>query len=190
MIVSLVEVKRYNNIDTSNVDNDTLFTQFINEAENYINNYVRFTVASGTRTVEFSNNDTMDALNYLINDRNITAITSISTKSLPTESYTVIDSSQYALLNNSHLTMFYCNSSFGLINKLVYVAGYSTIPDVIKQVCIEMVTMKIKESGLGKSILGLAQLSENHNGVAITTQYKDLFTKWHNLLDQYKLHLI
>ncbi len=190
MIVSLTEVRRYINEDVAATSTDALYTQFINEAENYINNYVRFNVASGTRTIEFSNNDTMDALRYLINDKNVTAITSFSTKSSPLDSYVVIDSSEYALLNENHLTYFYSNSSFNLLNKLVYTAGYTTIPDVIKSVCIEMVAMKIKESGFGKSALGLSQSAENHNNFAITTQYKDLFSKWHNLLNQYKLHLI
>jgi len=188
MIVSLVEVKRYMNFDTAVTTNDTLLTQFINEAESYINKYLRFDVASGSRTINFG----YQSGTYLfINDMNVTAITSLKYKSLPTESYTTVSSSKYAIQKIKGLYYLYCENGFGYdINELIYTGGYSTIPDVIKSVCIEMVAMKIKESGFGKSQLGLSVQTENHNNVAITNQIQSLYSKWHNMLNQYKLPLI
>ena len=188
MIVSLVECKRYMNFDTAVTTNDTLLTQFINEAENYINRYVRFNVASASRTIEFG----YQSGNYLfLNDMNVTAITSLKYKSLPTESYTTVSSSKYAIQKIKGLYYLYCENGFGYdINELVYTAGFSTIPDVIKSVAIEMVVMKYKESGVGKSQLGLSVQTENHNNYSVTNQIQSLYSKWHNMLNEYKLPLI
>ncbi len=186
MIISLTELKNYLNV--SGTTNDTFYTQLINEATNYINNFVRYNVESGSRTIYFSS---QSGCYLFLNDINVTAITTLKYKSLPTENYTTVSSAKYALQKIQGLQYLYCEDGYGYeINELVYTAGYSTIPDVIKNVAIEMVTMKIKESGLGKSQLGLAVQTETRNNVTETNQIQSLQNKWHNMLQPYKLMLI
>lgn len=191
MIVSLTELKRYLNVANAVTTNDTLYHSFIDEANVFINNYLRYNVESGSRTIEFMISDTLDSgSSYIINDKNITAITTLKGKSNVLDSWVTVSSDNYTYFTNNHLTYLHNNAGFSKINQLVYTAGYTTIPDTIKAVCIEYCFMKIRESGIGKNILGISQIAENHNGISQTTQFKDLTAKWYGMLQPYRVHYI
>lgn len=191
MIVSLGELKRYLNVASGVTTNDTLYDSFIHEATVFINNYLRYNVESGSRTIEFMISDTLDSgSSYIINDKNVTAITTLKGKSNVLDSWVTVSSDNYTYYTTNHLTYLHNNAGFSKINQLVYTAGYTTIPDAIKAVCIEYCFMKIRESGIGKNILGISQVAENHNGISQTTQFKDLTAKWYGMLQPYRVHYI
>ena len=187
MIVTLNELKQYLNLKTAVTTNDTVLTSFITQSQSEIKDYLRFEPESGTRTIYFNSNS---GLYYQINDVNITAITSLAYRNLPTESYTTVSSSLYATQQISGLTWLYCSNGFAYdINRLIYVGGYTTIPDTIKAVCLEKAAIKYKNSGIGESNLGLQQRGENVASTSMTTIYKELQNKWNTMLDPYRLLL-
>ena len=72
--------------------------------------------------------------------------------------------------------------------KLSYKAGYSTIPQDLKMVCLEMVAMVYKESNRSsQGILGMATTTDTYAGGAATKAFRDLSPKWEKVLDRYRM---
>jgi len=72
--------------------------------------------------------------------------------------------------------------------KLSYKAGYSTIPQDLKMVCLEMVAMVWKESNRsGIGLLGESSKSSSGLGSSVTRSLMDLNPRWEKVLGRYRM---
>lgn len=71
--------------------------------------------------------------------------------------------------------------------QVTYRAGYSTVPGDIKQVVLEMIQMRWRESAQGGNILGLQTISNGVGGQADNLTIKDINPKWMSILNRYRV---
>ena len=185
MITNLTNVKAYLNISGSTLD--TLLTPFISQAQKEIENYVGRDLSYGSKTIYRKLNDSTTLL--LIDDI-VNSLTSLSYRNTPIDTWTAIDSSKYALTQLNGNYFIYYDFGSDIEYKIVFNGGYSTYPSDLEQVAIEMVVIKLNESGAGKDLLGKGQVASAFSGTNETTTYIDMFEKrWKRVLQAYKVYL-
>ena len=92
--------------------------------------------------------------------------------------------------------LYYLNNSYtaNYIYKITYASGYTTAPDDLKQVMIEMVTTIFKESDIVGSVkggrLGVDSVNESVEGMSNNIKYKDLTERHRTILSKYKIPAI
>lgn len=173
--VTLNEVKLWLSIDSANTNNDTLLTSLISSASSWVENWVNRTLSSATYSERYNGtgNYSMMVKNYPI-----TAISSMTVNGVAVSASDGI--SVGYLFDNNTIIMIGNKISKGIQNVTVsYTAGYTTIPQDIKQVVIELVGYKFKEM----TRIGLE--SKTISGEVTTFSLKDLKEHNKNLLNNY-----
>lgn len=69
--------------------------------------------------------------------------------------------------------------------RIEYVAGYETVPDDLKILCLEKVAQMFKESGKGDSRFGLTAASSTAN-MGTNVSFKDMNPQWSAVLKRYR----
>ena len=71
--------------------------------------------------------------------------------------------------------------------KISYKAGYSTIPQDIKTVVLEMVQMRFNETKWGNDWLGRGSVNDSAGGRSESTNLLNLDRRWKMILDRYRV---
>ncbi len=187
-IITNSDVKTYLKIDNS--AHDTALTNFIaacqKRAEKYCNqpfesqSYDHFFTGIGQEY-------------YALPYKNVTALSSLSYRTVPTDSFTVVDVANTALFQERSVHLLYYSSGFawGTFFKATITAGYSplSIPDDLQQIVTEMVAIMYKESTLsGDGLLGIDTESTGFAGESVTKRFTDLWEKrWKGMLNPYRV---
>jgi hypothetical protein len=74
--------------------------------------------------------------------------------------------------------------------RLNYKAGYSTIPQDIKRIALEMTAMMWKESNRNKGLLGESNKSDSGYGQTLTSTLIDLKPQWAKVLNRYRIPMV
>lgn len=186
MIVSLDSVKSYLKISGTSID--TLLTTFINQSQKEIEKYINKNLDYGSKTIYKS---VKDNSTLLLIDDNVNSITSLSYRANPLDSWTLISSDLYTIVLNDNYFIYYDLFETSKEYKIVYNGGWSTIPDDLQSVAIEMTAIKLNESGEGKNVIGINQIANGFSGNNETTSFIDLFEKrWKRILSKYKVYYI
>lgn len=122
---------------------------------------------------------------YLLNNSPVTAINSLSYRATPIDSWVVIASSDYTMYQTENLYWVYYSSfseSYEYKANIDY--GYTNVPEVVKQVAIEMTVDKLLDSNAlafnEQFRHGLVSRAESVNGYTGTTTFKTA-DYWHRL---------
>lgn len=136
MIACLLELKTYLGITTAS--EDALLTMLLDSANDFVEGYIGREIASASYTEYFDGDGQRE---ILLNNYPVASITSFeeNTGTLNVPVWTAIDASTYKLSPNVGKIFMYCFKRRGFQNyKVVYTAGYTTIPGDIK-----LATLKI-----------------------------------------------
>ena len=81
---------------------------------------------------------------------------------------------------------------YGVQNiRLSYKAGYSTVPQDLKIVCLEMTAMMWKESNRSsQGILGMSTTTDSYQGGAATKTFRDMKPLWAKTLNRYRIRTV
>lgn len=199
-IITVAESKTQLKITGSTLD--TTLESWINEASDWVENYINNKVVEQSISSEYHDGDDGDRLytRYF-------PITQLSTETSPTNAQKLAslqyrndpDSSWVDIETNiNHISVNKEDSFIGLYDEVVpygwqnikisYKAGYNStdIPLEIKTVCAEIVQMRYNESKQGNDQLGRGNSSLNQGGGSVSVSYKDMFPKWKDILSRYR----
>lgn len=96
-------------------------------------------------------------------------------------SSTEIDSSLYRVKNNNTIVLYNTTTTVGDQNiKIIYTAGYATVPYDIKQVCVEEVLRRYKR----RSNIDISAISMDDGSISIMSD--DLLPRNKMILNKYK----
>lgn len=189
-ILTSTEVKAYLGISGS--DKDTLIGTFISDVSLWIEEFTGRKIASQTVTGEIGNGSGTEY--HVPKYVPVTAVTTLQDRETPDDSWAdIVSDSDHILVdqvNGDYIELYGDIFPAGSSNiKLTYTAGYSTVPNTIKQVAYEMVAIRLRESNdpaLGQNRLGMASNSSSQSGVNYSKSYIDLMPKWEKILRPYR----
>ena len=192
-IISYEEALSYLQKDTAEVKEKDVINQFILAAQAMIESYCGQEILQGDRTLFFQQNQYENSKHLA--HKEVTAIKSVKSKGNPLSSFITIDSSLYSLIemNNNFFVYF---ESFMPCNcyEIVYTSGFTDIPDVIKQVAYEMVSIMQKESNYAphpRLGLNADTTTMSNQGITTNTQFTAssvMETKWRKMLSNYTIY--
>ena len=138
MLCTLDEVRDYLSMESSVANIDTLLENLIKRVSSFVDNYCDRTIETTTHTEYYDGNgtDRLYTLNYPITS--VTNLWENTNRAWDTDDIT--DSDDYIVMENSILLKTTIFSNYPQCIKLTYVAGYATIPEDLKQLCIEEVS--------------------------------------------------
>lgn len=161
MILELVDYKEFLNITSS--DTDDILTTIAEASEKEIENYLKFDLESETKT-EYYDGSGREVL--VLDCFPVTSVTTVSY--WDGSDWVDLTSSDYnALRIKNQSSIFTDGYTFtkGTMNyKIVYVAGYSTIPSDIQLAMKKITKINWDSTPLGRNALGLNSVS-NSGGV-------------------------
>jgi len=190
-ILTAAEAKAYMGVSGS--DKDTIIGTFISDASRWIEGYLGRKVAGGQAvTTEIGNGDGTEIFRPKFPP--VTAVSSLQERGSPTGSWSdvVSDSSNILIdpIEGDFIEVYGTAFPAGRSNiRVTYTAGYSTVPNEIKQVCYEMVAIRFKESNdaaLGNNRLGMASSTNSQAGVNHSKTYLDMVPKWEKTLRPFR----
>jgi len=171
-LITTAQLKSYLKITTN--DLDTFLATLIDQAENEITYYVGTALGSSSKTALFGGNSL--SIRYM-GKLLVTAISSLSYRVTPLDSYVTISSIDYTFYEENGLHWLHYDGIFtaGYQYKVVYTSGYTTIPSDLQAVCLEMCAVKYRDSRQGQNTLGQASVVVNVAGVNSQTSYISLW---------------
>lgn len=187
-MITTTELKQYLNITDSTLD--SFLSNVITHCTAKIEAEICTSLSSSSRTRYFNGNS---MTLYLINDLNVTALTSLRYREDPTDSWTTISPSLYGIHNVGLLHYVYFSDVFdsSYTYELVYTAGYSTIPTDLKTLCIELSASWFNDSEHGKGRLGLNSQSITIHGQVGTNSFHNVWeTRVKPELQKYRVFVL
>jgi len=191
-IITAAEFKSYAGISGS--DKDTIIGTFISDVSLWIEEFTGRKVAgSQTVSAEVGNGDGTEK--FYPKYPPVTAVSSLQKRGSPTDSWADIVSNSSNIIidpiNGEYIEVYGTSFPWGRSNiRVTYTAGYSTVPNPIKQVCYEMVMLRFRDSNdpaLGGNRLGIESQSSSQPGGSTTSKtYADMLPKWERILARYK----
>jgi hypothetical protein len=181
-LCTLQEVKVYVSLDTDKaVGNiDTLLERLITSKTKAITTYIGYTQILAAEYTEYIDGN---GTQYLF-PSNIPINTVTSVHDSPDwvyDSDSLIDSSYYKIVDKRYIVLN--GYAFAISNqnvKIVYNAGYTTIPEDLAQVCIEEVVRTYND----KANIGVSSRTDRHGGV--TKVEKGFMTQSIEIMDKYR----
>jgi len=172
---TLADVKTWLNIDDTNTNSDELLTSLITSGSAYIENWTNrsFSVTSTTYRVNGNGSSVM-----LVKDYPINSVTSVTVSGI---AYTASNGTSTGFMFDEN-TIYLIGAKFTkeIQNvSIVFNYGYATIPAELKQVVVELVGYKFKET----ERIGL--LSKVLAGETIAYDIRDLKDHSKNILNNY-----
>jgi hypothetical protein len=182
---SLEEVKAYADISVTDISKDELIDNLIVACQSFIDEYCSRTFEIGKKTEYFGDVPTSKLFlsKYPIDTKkSIQVWDSWDRSYLSTD---LIDSDDYFVdAENGIIKLDYeVGGSPGSV-KVAYTGGFQTLPDAIKQACIELVTRKLKEGPSGG--LGVPSRSLPGIGGNVTFVIEALLPQTKIVLDLYR----
>jgi hypothetical protein len=106
--------------------------------------------------------------------------------------YTTLATTEYEFFYDGYVPMIWFRTVIDTSYtwKITAAVGYvaADIPDDIISVAIEMVAFKFKESVVGENILGKGSVGTSQSGASSTTSYLDMWSKWKERLNRYRVY--
>jgi hypothetical protein len=146
---SVSEVRLITKVQTSEYS-DSAITLMIENAQAKIEQITNTTFGVATTVTEYHEFD--DQRNWFFTDKfPIASITSLSVNINDDGTYTTLDATTYdfwtyGLIKLNSDAVITCFPSFNKSTKIVYVYGSSTVPAIIKDLCLLLVTQQISDS--------------------------------------------
>jgi hypothetical protein len=141
-LTNLQSVKDYLQITGAKEEDEKLLENLINRVSTFFETFVGYTFASGSHTEYHSTNGGDSIFPKYLPIISVTSIYDDTNRDF--DSSTLIASSDYVIMHNRYIQLI--NTSFSVLGvyniKLVYSAGYATIPGDIAQACIEEVSRR------------------------------------------------
>lgn len=166
-------MKNYLNLSSSN--SDTLLADMINSASAYIDNWTNRTFSTVSKTVSFNGNGSNI---QMLRDYPIVSVSSVVVDG---KSYIPSDGKSIGYVLDDY-AIYLIGDKFnkGFVNvSITYTSGFASVPADIKQVAIELVAYKFKESErVGISTKTMA-------GEVISYDLKDIKEHVKNILNNY-----
>lgn len=171
-LITNTDVKNYLSITGSTYD--AIITDYIAKATNQLLDMIGQNIESTTVDIYFKGDGKSE---YLIPYHPVTLVNTLSYRVSVLDAWTVIDSDDYKLFERDGCYWIY-NSSFAkdYQYKANVTYGYSTIPEAIKMIAVEMTTDKLLDSNVAEINSqfrhGLISRAESVNGFTGTTAFK------------------
>lgn len=187
-MITIEEVKRYLNIDDSEVDLDLFLEQCINYTFSEIENYCRQPIALKEQEKTFK----VVGNSIIFNQYPINEITNVEIYDDYFNLIETVSDTDYILNLQSSLYFLIFNSDSynGYNAKVTYSCGYNSIPNDLLKVHIEMIAIMFKESdvrgGLGGGRIGLSSNSENINSISTNINFSVPTERWNKILNRYR----
>lgn len=191
MLTDLARLKQYLDIDSGDTSQDDFLTDILTSVSTLVKKTCGQEIESGSSTITFFGDDWfVDGLFYVFRNHKVNSITSFKYKEALTDSFTTVDSSKYELIKDNNTFKLYNEDGFTASNyyEIIASVGWSTVPEDIQQIAVEMSVVKVAESStkIGLSRLGLSSMSKNIDGFTANTTFNDLFqTRWLKQLKPY-----
>ena len=188
-MISVSEAKAFINIDQSVSDYNDILQVLIDAADAIVNQYCNTTIPSSTFDYEFPGNNKTD---IYLPFNNITSITNLYYKEKRINDYQLISSDYYNLYHVNNVYHLYYEQVFNYFYKANITAGYSTIPNDIKQVCKMIVSYLFREAGIRQGqfsgLTGINSISiTNRDGITTNYKFNSMFQDFSKYLDKYKV---
>lgn len=170
---TLSDVKNYLNI--TSINSDTLLSSLITSASAYIENWTNRVFSSSSNTAKFNGNNSHI---MMLKDYPIISVTSVK---VGNTYYSASDGMSVGYVADD-VAIYLIGAIYekGYSNiEISYTSGYATIPADIKQVCIDLVAYKFKETDR----VGI--LSKTMAGEVVSFDSKDLKDQSKNILNNY-----
>lgn len=155
-LCTVADVKEILNIDSGNTSKDNLIIRKINQSTRVIENYCgrRFTATDYTEYYDGIGGSELELRNRPVN-----SVTSLSARNVITnqDSFDIADTDDYFIDESAGIIEF-LGSFNGLYDswKVVYNAGYDTIPEDVAEACAQMAAYLI-ENGTSSSNVKIKQ---------------------------------
>lgn len=161
------------------------------------NNGVTFTVTvvvALTLTVSQTLTAVTPAIASVLNASTATKLLSVADRTDPDTAWAAIETDIDHIFTNplwDYIELYDEIFNGGVQNiKLTYRAGYSTIPQDLKVVALEMVAMMWKESNRGSGLLGESNRTTSGLGQSYTKSLIDLKPQWVKVLNRYRIPMV
>jgi hypothetical protein len=190
-IVNLSEVKSYLNIETSNSEFDSILNSLIASVTSEIEVYCKQPIAQANVSAIYK-----DALvtpnDIALRQFPVGNLVSISYKSKITEaSWTSLDVNDFAIYSTNKLFYIQSKSAFNKEHyyNLTYQVGFASVPEVLKQVAFEMVSIKFTDSKHDSGNLNVLNKTTTFaNSTVNENSSKEYLSKYHkNILNSYRI---
>lgn len=178
-IVTLAEVQSY--LNNSNTSLTAFLTNCISQVQSIFESYIQKPICETSITGLYDGDGTCElyTANYPI-----LSVSTLQYRSDPTSS-TWTNFVNY-ILYNDFIKLYNETFAKGTQNiKVVYKAGYYTVPSDIKKIAIEAVAEIYKESGQGNNRLGIESTNVSE-GNSYGDTYSKLWNDHQKILDLYK----
>ena len=189
-IISLNDVNEYLSTTSSSASLSTFYSNCISRVSDQIEAYCQLPIASQSFRGLYSGNGTNE---LFLNNYPIVSVSSLKYRNNPTENWQSIISSGSisgnCIIHPYKLELYNYYFTCGSQNiEVVYNAGFTNIPNDIKQVAIEMCAIIYKESSFSKSgdgsRLGISTI--NSGSTNFGTSYLSLDERHEKILDKYR----
>lgn len=203
-MITRTEVKQALNIKTANATYDVFIDRMVLSINKEIKGWCGQSITLDTNVIEFIGDDSQ----YLLLKKfPISSITSIEYREKPTDNWSLIDSSTYAIVHNDGLTYLYYEGYYTApFYRVEYEYGYefitsgvdnqtivtNDVPEEIRNVALEMALWMWTESNLSDDkSLTIMSKSISEAGKTVNYSYmKDWKPNWRRVLGKYRTYLV
>lgn len=189
-LTTLAATKRLLAIDTAATTFDTLLGEKIDEVEKAFTEACGWGILTASYTTYITCHD---ATRYTFDRRPVTAITSLSTpNSFSGDTWTAVSTSDYKLRSTDR-GVYYIEKPAGfsadLEYKLVYVAGYATIPaDIVGRLAAHAAIEFTKAPGAKKGReLDMVSMGRTDKNIGVSDVFADPDNAWRSLVNRYRV---
>ena len=198
-IVTVEQAKNYLGISAANSSKDTLLETWIDVVSRAFESAIDNVVQPATKTV-YRDGDGSEFL--FLPYYPIITVTTLQERDSPLGSWTdLLSDTSYLHIDTTYYDRLELLEGYtfpeGQKNiKVVYAAGWSTIPGDITKVILEQVSYMWKESGQGADRLSLSGTSSSEAGGSSSYSFTDMSPRWNEVVRRYgkqqnvKVHVI
>jgi len=204
-IVTLAEAKQQLNITTSNTNEDDLLTSWINETSDEVEHYCNRLFVSQSVTSEIHDGDgtsviypryfPLQQLSVATAPTSADILAAVQYRTSPDDTWTDIETDTDHIFYDTGDTAKRCYIELydeyfdaGRRNiKLVYKAGYATVPSDVKKVVLEKIQVRWNESKHGNDWLGQSNINESQVSGSLSLSIQRLDERWNAILDRYRI---
>lgn len=192
LLISVSEAMDYIRADENDTANSSL-SAFISNAIGYVSDTIESYCNKGIKEQTYigiySGNNCNNKL--LTDNYPIHSISSLQYRVSPLDTFQdlVPNLNTFVHNHNYYLRLYSYSFPFGEKNiKIIYNAGYPTIPNDIKQVALEMTQIIYSTSQYGNGLLGYKSQNENPGslGTSKTIDFEPVRKEHRRILDKYK----
>jgi hypothetical protein len=199
-IVTLAEAKQQLNIVTSNTTEDSVIEAMINEISDAVEYYTQRKIFAQSVTNEIRDGDGTNViypkyypliqLSTASSPTSANILAAVQYRDTPDSAWTDIETDTDHIFYDTtlpYIELYDLVFPIGRRNiRLNYKAGYSTVPGDIKQVVLEKIQMRWKESLPHGGWLGQSNTNQSEAGGSSSATLRELDKRWNEILDRYR----